>query len=58
MSNKAGINWSADGHTAVPVPVYAIGEGQDHFLGYYDNTDIARKMAEIMEISLEANGIH
>jgi len=29
------------------VPVFAIGQGEDLFSGYYDNTDIAKKIIEI-----------
>jgi alkaline phosphatase len=30
------------------VPVYAAGAGAERFSGHYDNTDIAKKLAEIM----------
>ncbi|OAV71573.1 Alkaline phosphatase [Bacteroidales bacterium Barb4] len=44
MNNKAGIDWSTYSHTDVPVPVFAIGQGQELFNGYYDNTDVAKKI--------------
>lgn len=47
LNNKAGIDWTTYAHTGVPVPVFAIGQGEDLFSGYYDNTDIAKKIIEI-----------
>ncbi|OAV64270.1 Alkaline phosphatase 4 precursor [Bacteroidales bacterium Barb6XT] len=44
LNNKAGIDWSTYSHTGVPVPVFAIGQGQELFNGYYDNTDVAKKI--------------
>ncbi len=48
LAHEAGLDWSTYGHTAVPVPVYAAGAGAELFNGSYDNTDIAKKLAEIM----------
>ncbi len=47
LNRKAGIDWATYSHTAVPVPVFAIGQGQYEFTGYYDNTDIAKKIIKI-----------
>ncbi len=47
LNNKAGIDWTSYSHTGVPVPVFAKGQGQHVFNGYYDNTDIALKLMEI-----------
>ncbi len=47
LNSKAGIGWASDTHTAVPVPVFAIGKGADQFCGAYDNTDIAKKIIRI-----------
>ncbi len=44
LNNKAGIAWTTFSHTGVPVPVFAMGHGQNIFSGYYDNTDIAKKI--------------
>lgn len=46
LNNKAGIDYSSYSHTAVPVPVFAVGAGQELFSGYYDNTDIAKKIMQ------------
>lgn len=47
LNNKVGIDWGTYSHTGVPVPVFAIGEGSTTFSGYYDNTDVAKKIIEI-----------
>lgn len=47
LNNKAGVDWTTYSHTATPVPVFAIGQGQYEFNGYYDNTDIAKKIMTI-----------
>lgn len=51
-NRSAGLSFSSYSHTAVPVPVYASGSGAEEFSGYYDNTDIPKKMATIMGVSL------
>ena len=44
LNNKAGLGWTSYSHTAVPVPVFAQGAGAELFNGYYDNTDVAKKI--------------
>jgi alkaline phosphatase len=36
-------------HTALMVPVFAFGPGADKFTGIYDNTDIPKKILELIE---------
>lgn len=50
LNAKCGIGWTSNSHTGLPVPVYALGAGQNEFTGYYDNTDIYRKMAKITKV--------
>ena len=50
LNERASIGWTSYSHTGVPVPVYAIGPGSFRFAGFYDNTDIAKKFAHIMDI--------
>ncbi len=40
LNRKAGIGWTTSNHTALPVPVRAIGNGQEMFVGYQDNAAI------------------
>jgi len=50
MNQKAGVSWSSSSHTAVNVPVYAIGAGAERFTGVMDNTDIPKRIAQIIGI--------
>lgn len=47
LNNKSGISFTSYSHTGIPVPVFAIGNGQDLFGGYYDNTDIYKNLAKL-----------
>jgi alkaline phosphatase len=40
--------WSTSGHTGSPVPIYAYGPGSDRFAGFMDNTDVSKKIAELL----------
>lgn len=46
------VNWSTGGHSAMPVPVYALGPKADIFAGTYDNTEVPKKFAKLLGISL------
>lgn len=47
LNNKSGIGWTSYSHTGVPVQTSAIGIGAEFFNGYYDQTDIYKKMAKL-----------
>ncbi len=51
LNNKAGIGWTTWAHTGTYVPVYAIGQGHELFTGYYDLTDIPKKIEKAMGLS-------
>jgi alkaline phosphatase len=51
MNQTAGIGWTSYAHTGVPVPTFALGVHQELFGGYYDNTDIFRKIASAMNLA-------
>ncbi|HKM92346.1 MAG TPA: alkaline phosphatase [Prolixibacteraceae bacterium] len=36
-------------HSAVMVPVFAFGPGAEHFSGFYDNTDIPKKIYKLLK---------
>jgi len=44
LDNKAGIAWTSYSHTGVPVLTSAMGPGAEAFAGYYDNTDLSKKL--------------
>ncbi len=45
--------FTTDHHTAVMVPVFAIGPGAHEFSGVYDNTEIFYKMKALLELRKE-----
>jgi alkaline phosphatase len=50
LNEVASIGWTSYSHTGVPVPVYSIGQDAELFNGFYDNTDIAKKLAKAINI--------
>jgi alkaline phosphatase len=52
MNQTAGIGWTSYAHTGVPVPTFAKGVHQESFGGYYDNTDLFRKLAGAMGLRI------
>ncbi|MHC4777238.1 MAG: alkaline phosphatase [Planctomycetota bacterium] len=50
LNRKAGLSFSTFSHTASPVPVMAMGAGAERFSGFYDNTEIPKRLAEAMGI--------
>lgn len=53
LNETASIGWTSYSHTGVPVPVFAEGRDAFRFAGFYDNTDIAKKLARAMGIRAE-----
>ena len=50
LNNKSGIDFTSYSHTGLPVGVFADGVGSENFDGYYDNTDIYHKMADLLDV--------
>jgi alkaline phosphatase len=50
LNQKAGLAWTSYSHTGVPLPATAIGVGAEAFNGFYDNTDVAKKIMAIMGV--------
>ena len=44
LDNKAGLARTSYSHTGVPVVTSAMGPGAQAFAGYYDNTELAKKI--------------
>jgi len=53
LNQKAGIGWTTYAHTGVAIPVFAQGVGGELFQGYYDNTDVAKKIMNIMGVQYQ-----
>lgn len=50
LNNKAGLSWSSFSHTGLPVAVFADGTGAELFDGFYDNTEIFYKLADLLNV--------
>lgn len=50
INSKAAVGWTSGSHTGQPVPVFAIGNGQELFIPLLDNTEIPKNI-------LSASGI-
>ena len=50
INNKSGISFTSYSHTGLPVAVLAQGVNAEVFNGYYDNTQIYDKMAEMLGV--------
>ena len=50
LNRKAGLGWTTFSHTGVPVLTSATGTGAPLFSGYYDNTDISKKITHVMNL--------
>lgn len=50
LNNMSGVSFTSYCHTGLPVAVLAEGTHADEFIGYYDNTEIFNKMAEMLNV--------
>ena len=51
INNKSGVSFTSYSHTGLPVAVLAQGVNAQEFNGYYDNTDIYNKLADMLGIA-------
>ncbi|HEY9575173.1 MAG TPA: alkaline phosphatase, partial [Lachnospiraceae bacterium] len=51
LNHKSGVSFTSYAHTGLPVAVLTKGEQAKDFDGYYDNTDIYKKLAAITGVS-------
>ncbi len=49
IDRKTNTGWTTWGHTAVDVQVFAVGPGAERFAGHQDNTDIAKRLFELLD---------
>ncbi|GIV62602.1 MAG: alkaline phosphatase [Rhodothermaceae bacterium] len=54
IARRAVIGWTTTGHTGVDVNLYAFGPGADRFRGNQDNTDVGRRLADLLGLDLPA----
>ena len=50
LNNKSGISFTSYSHTGLPVAVFADGVNAELFKGYYDNTAIYDKLAQMLAV--------
>lgn len=50
-SGKVSAKFTSGGHTGVAVPVYSFGPGAEQFTGFMENTDIAKKMMNLLGLN-------
>lgn len=50
LNHKSGVDFTSYNHTGLPVAVFADGVGAEVFDGYYDNTEIFKKLAALVEV--------
>ena len=48
MNSKAGIGWNSGSHTALPVLTTSIGCQAEKFTGFFENTDISKRLKSIL----------
>ena len=48
FSHKCGLGWTSGAHTALPVLTTAQGPGATRFVGFMDNTDIAKTLKSLL----------
>ncbi len=48
INARSNTGWTTHGHTAVDVETFAYGKGSEKFKGFLDNTDIAKKIFEVL----------
>lgn len=49
IDGRTNTGWTTTGHTGVDVQVFAMGAGAEHFKGHMDNTDIPKKLFQLMD---------
>jgi alkaline phosphatase len=54
VNHEALVGWTSYAHTAVDVGLYAYGPGANRFVGNHDNTTVARRLADLMDVDLRA----
>ena len=51
INNKSGISFTSYSHSGLPVAVLAQGVNAEVFNGYYDNTEIYSKLADMLDVA-------
>lgn len=49
-TERVTVRWAHDYHSSQMVPVFAFGPGAEHFSGVFDNTDVAPRIAALLDL--------
>ncbi len=52
LSERANVEWTTFAHTATQIPMGAVGVAAMNFMGFKDNTEIAKTMADVLHFQL------
>ncbi|MDX8044408.1 alkaline phosphatase [Gracilibacillus sp. S3-1-1] len=52
VSDYASVGWTSTNHTGADIPVYAFGPQSEKFVGFHDNTDLPKIIANILKVNL------
>jgi len=47
------VDWTTSGHTAVNIPITAMGKNADLFTGIYENTEVFNKLMKAMDLKVK-----
>jgi alkaline phosphatase len=47
LNRIAMVSWPVGSHTAAYVPIFAVGNGAEHFCGQMNNIDIPKRIAKV-----------
>ncbi|WP_188993714.1 alkaline phosphatase [Paenibacillus nasutitermitis] len=47
------VDWTTSGHTAVDIPITAMGRNADLFTGFYENTEVFSKLMQAMGLKVK-----
>ncbi|MRG85106.1 alkaline phosphatase [Salinibacillus xinjiangensis] len=50
VSNHALVGWTSTNHTGADIPVYAFGPQSNNFVGFHDNTDLPKLIADALKL--------
>ncbi|MGE4275723.1 MAG: alkaline phosphatase [Lawsonibacter sp.] len=51
LNNKSGVSFTSYSHTGLPVAVFADGVNAQDFKGYFDNTELYKKLATMLGVN-------
>lgn len=47
------VDWTTSGHTAVDIPITAMGPNAELFTGIYENTDVFHKLMQALGLKIK-----